>query len=212
MKTLIINGSPNGKKGNTEILSQMFIEGMESKPEIRYVSTEDPTELAAYMNEFDRWLFFFPLYVNTMPGIVKRLFEHMTKDTSKSIGFFVQSGFEEAFQSDWLAAVLKNFIKRMGYIDIGIVIAGGMAGVRFMPESMNRNTFEMMKKAGLQFHETGVLSKETKEYFGRLYRYDEKQIKRNTFFKKLGLTNFFWNRMIKSNKAYHKRYDKPFGI
>lgn len=77
MKTLIINGSPNGKKGNTEILCRRFIKGMQIQPEVRYVAGEDAQALATYMDGFDHWLFFFPLYVNAMPGIVKRLFEHM---------------------------------------------------------------------------------------------------------------------------------------
>ena len=59
--------------------------------------------------------------------------------------------------------------------------------------------------------QNGVFDEESIQLFGQLYRYSEKQIKRNRFFRKLGLTNMFWNNMLKRNNAYQKRFDKPFG-
>lgn len=211
MKTLILNGSPNGKRGNTEILSREFTKGMQDMPEVRYIAEEDAIALAHDMQGFDQWLFFFPLYVNAMPGIVKRLFEQLQPDQTKAVGYFVQSGFEEAAQSDYLADILENFTKRMGYRDLGIVIAGGMAGVRYMPERMNAKTFEHMRRAGTLYEQTGAFAVESAKHFGQLYRYTNKQAKRNQFMRKLGFTNMFWNSMLKKNKAYANRFDKPFG-
>jgi len=211
MKTLVINGSPNGRKGNSEIFCRKFINGMQSQPEIHYVAEEDPAALAAYMDDFDHWLFFFPLYVNAMPGILKRLFEHLNPSEEKKVGYVIQSGFEEAFQSDWLCTILKNFNRRMGYLDLGIVVAGGMAGVRYMPEQMNKKTFARLEKAGSLYEQNLVFDEEVIQQFGQLYRYSEKQLKHNRFFRKLGLTNTFWNRMLKKNNAYQKRFNKPFG-
>lgn len=212
MKTLIVNGSPNGRKGNTEIFCRKFMSGMQNQPEIRYITEEDPAALASYMNGFDDWLFFFPLYVNAMPGILKRLFEHLSPSEEKRAGYVVQSGFEEAFQSDWLCAILKNFNRRMGYQDLGIVVAGGMAGVRYMPENMNKKTFARLEKAGSLYEQNGMLDEAVIQEFGKLYRYSEKQLKRLRFFRKLGLTNMFWNSMLKKNNAYQKRFDKPYDI
>lgn len=211
MRTIIVNGSPNGRKGNTEIFCRRFIKGIQNQPEIRYVAEEDPAALATYMNDFDNWLFFFPLYVNAMPGILKRLFEHLSPSEEKKAGYFIQSGFDEAFQSDWLCPILKNFNRRMGYRDLGIVVAGGMAGVRYMPENMNKKTFTRLENLGSLYEQNGVFDEESIQLFGQLYRYSEKQIKRNRFFRKLGLTNMFWNNMLKRNNAYQKRFDKPFG-
>lgn len=210
MKTLIINGSPNGKKGNSEILCRRFIQGMESQPEVRYVAEEDPAALAAEMDAYDHWLFFFPLYVNAMPGILKRLFEHLKPGEAKMVGYFIQSGFDEAFQSDWLCAILKNFNRRMGYGNAGIVVAGGMAGVRYMPERMNKETFARLESAGALYEQKGVFDQDIIQQFGQLNRYSEKQLRRNRFFQKLGFTNMFWNSMLKKNRAYPKRFDKPF--
>lgn len=45
-------------------------------------------KFTAAMNEHDRWLFLFPLYVNAMPGILKRLFEHLNTDGTRRAGYF----------------------------------------------------------------------------------------------------------------------------
>jgi multimeric flavodoxin WrbA len=210
MKTLIINGSPNGRRGNTEILNREFVKGMQNQPEIRYVAEEDAAALAAYMQGFDHWLFFFPLYVNAMPGIVKRLFERLTPNPGQAAGYFVQSGFDEAAHSDYLRAVLINFNRRMGYRDLGIVVAGGMAGVRYMPERMNGKTFTHMRRAGELYEQAGAFADESVRHFGQPYRFSKGQLRLNRFFSKIGLANFFWNGMLKKNKAYTRRFDKPF--
>lgn len=212
MKTLIINGSPNGRKGNSEIFCRRFIQGMHEQPEIRYAAEEDPAALAACMEAYDHWLFFFPLYVNAMPGILKRLMEHLNPDAEKKVGYFIQSGFEEAFQSDWLCTILRNFNCRMGYGDLGIVVAGGMAGVRYMPEWLNKKLFASLEKTGALYEQTGALDPEMIRQFGKLYRYNKHQLRRIRFFSKLGLTNTFWNSMLKKNNAYDRRFDQPFAL
>ena len=211
MKILIINGSPNGRKGNSEIICRKFAEGMQNQPEIRYVVEEDAAALADYMDGFDSWLFFFPLYVNAMPGIVKRLFEQMRPNQKKGAGYFVQSGFEEAAQSDYLRPILKNFNKRKGYQELGLVVAGGMAGVRYMPEQMNKKLFARLERAGALFEQAGKFDEESIRLFGQPYSYTKAQIRLNRLMRKLGLTNIFWNNMLKKNNAYQKRFDKPFG-
>jgi len=212
MKTLIINGSPNARKGNSDILCRCFVKGMSAQLEIRYAAEEDPRVLADYMDEFDSWLFFFPLYTNAMPGILKRLFEYMRPDQKKSAGYFVQSGFEEAAQSDYLCAILRNLNKRMGYQDLGLVVAGGMAGVRYMPPWMNRKVFARLERAGMLYEQNGAFAEETIRVFGKRYRYTAFQLKRNRFLHKTGITDIFWNSMLKKNDAFDKRFDKPFGI
>ena len=211
MKTLIINGSPNGRKGNTEILCRRFVKGMQTQPEIRYVTEEDAATLAACMDEFDRWLFFFPMYVNAMPGIVKRLFEHMKPKPEKGVGYFVQYGFEEAAQSDYLRRILMNFTRRMDYQDLGLIVAGGMAGVRYMPERMNKKLFARLEQAGIQFERTGRFDEESIRLFGQPYKYSKARITLNRIMNRIGLTNIFWNSMLKKNNVYPKRFDKPFG-
>ena len=212
LSPLILNGSPNGKKGNTEIFVRRFVEGFANAPDVLYIADENPAELVIRMDEYDSWLFFFPMYVNAMPGIVKRLFEHMQPDGEKKVGFFVQYGFEEGAQSDYLVKLLENFMVRMGYQNLGIIVSGGNAGVRYMPDSVNRKLFERLKLAGAKFEQEGRFDDETARSFEKLRSYSPSQIRLNMLFRKLGLTDFFWNRMLKQNNAFEKRFDRPFGV
>ena len=77
MKTLILNGSPHAKSGNTEIFIRNFAKGLESPYEVRYVLQEDAEQLAEYLLQFDTVIIAMPLYIHAMPGIVMRLIEHM---------------------------------------------------------------------------------------------------------------------------------------
>jgi len=217
MKTLMINGSPNGRKGNTEVICRQFLMGMKSPAEVRYVAEEDAATLAAYMEGFECLLFFFPLYVNAMPGIVKRLFEHMRPDREKRVGYFIQSGFEEAFQSDWLLAILKNFNARMEYQDIGMVVAGGMGGVRFMSERMSKSKaisklFARLQRTGERYEQTGAFDQESIHQFGQPYRFSKEQVRQGRLLRRIGVTKIPWILMLRKNKAFRKRFDKPFGI
>ena len=53
MSTIILNGSPKGQKGNSEIFIQHFISGMKSLYEVSYISKEDPRALAQHLKDFD---------------------------------------------------------------------------------------------------------------------------------------------------------------
>lgn len=110
MRTLIINGSPRGKNGNTEVFIRQFLEGAGEEYPVRYVVKEDPLMLAEVIREYDTVLFFMPLYVHAMPGIVMKLFEQMkTCREGQRIGFVVQAGFIEGAQARFLVRYLKQF-------------------------------------------------------------------------------------------------------
>ena len=72
METLIINGSPKSKNGNTEIFIKKFVKEMKAPYEICYAAKENPLQIAKYMKEFDKVIVFMPLYVHAMPGIVMK--------------------------------------------------------------------------------------------------------------------------------------------
>ena len=134
----------------------------------------------------------------------------MRPDSEKHVGYFVQFGFEEAAQSDYVRPILNNFNKRMGYQNLGIMVAGGMAGVRYMPDWMNKKLFTRLERAGMLYEQTGTLDEETIQQFGQPYTYSKAQLWRNRFLRKIGLNNLFWDSTLKKNNAYEKRFDKPF--
>ena len=73
----------------------------------------------------------------------------------------------------------------MGFRDLGIVVAGGMAGLRYMPEIMNKKIFAHLERAGILYEQNGVLDEGTIQQLGQPYRYSDKQLKRLCFQKNL---------------------------
>lgn len=153
MKTLIINGSPKNKNGNTEVFIQKFIQGMKCPCEVCYAAKGNYKQIAKYMQGFDTVIFAMPLYIHAMPSIVMKIFEYMepTLNHEKSMGFIVQSGFIESVQSKYLERYLSSLAKRLNYTYLGTVIKGGSAGVSMMPENMNKKLFFNLHRLGEHF-------------------------------------------------------------
>lgn len=212
MKTLILNGSPHAKSGNTEIFIRNFVKGFKSPYEVRYVLQEDVEQLAQYILQFDTVIIAMPLYIHAMPGIVMRLIEHMkaAPDDGKAIGFIVQSGFVESSQSQYLERYLHAITKKLNYKYLGTVIRGNSAGISMMPEKMNQKLFKRLADLGKYFDETKTFNADIVEEFAKPYRLSKVQSRFMTFLYKIGVGNLLWNQMLKSNGAFEKRFDKPF--
>ena len=213
MSLLIINGSPKGKNGNTEIFMNKFLQEIKTPYEISYAVKEDSIEIANYMKAFDTIIVVMPLYVHAMPGIVMKIIECMkpTSDSGKTIGFIVQSGFMESSQSKYLESYLSALTKRLNYVYLGTVIRGGSAGTYMMPEKMNEKLYSQLKILGEHFETKGSFHEETVKKLAKPYKLSKAKCKVLQSQSKIGLGDtMFWNMMLKQNKAYDKRFDKPF--
>lgn len=211
MSTLILNGSPNGAKGNTEIFIQQFMTGCAAPCDVAYVAKETPDALAASIASYDTVLFFMPLYVHAMPGIVMKLIEHMQPATQgQRIGFVVQYGFMEGAQAQYLKRYFELLTKRLGYMPCGTIVHGGSAGVRYMPEKMNRKLFTSMQRLGSLFSASGQFDAQIATQLEQPYQLSSGKAALYRFMTRIGIMNMFWNQMLRSNNAYEKRFDKPF--
>lgn len=211
-KTLIINGSPRGKNGNTEIFIQKFLQGATDCYEVRYAVTELPDQLVKDFSEYDTLLFFMSLYVHAMPGIVMEIVEQMkpSQRGNQNIGFVVQSGFVEAAQSDYLKAYWEQLARRLHYNYLGTVVRGDAAGVCMMPEKASGELFAMLRQLGSSFQETGVFDPEIVRELGTPYRLTEKECKKYERLYRLKIGNLVWYAMLLKNKAFRKRRAKPY--
>lgn len=213
MRTLIINGSPKGKNGNTEIFIKKFVKEMIAPYEICYVAKEDPLQIAKYMKEFDTIIIAMPLYVHSMPGIVMKLIECMEPESNagNTMGFIVQSGFIESEQSKYLERYLSSLTKHLNYTYLGTVISGGSAGVYMMPEKMNKKLFKQLSGLGEYFDKNNSFDIEIVKEMGKPNKLSKSKSKLLQSFSKIGLGDaMFWNMMLKQNKAKDNRFDKPF--
>lgn len=213
MKTVIINGSPKGKNGNTEIFIQEFMKGMKVPCEIRYAVKESSQQLAEELKEFDRVIVAMPLYIHAMPGIMMKLFELMEPgpNEGKSMGFIIQSGFIESKQSKYLEQYLSGLTRRLNYDYLGAVIKGGSAGIYMMPESMNKKLFMRLQRLGEHFGEKGSFHQEVVKEMASPEMLTKGKSRLYQFFYKVGLgDSIFWRMQLKQNQAWDRRFDQPF--
>ncbi len=213
MKTLVINGSPKAKNGNTEVFIKKFTKGMKEPCEISYAAKEDSLQLAQYMKQFDTVIVAMPLYIHAMPGIVMKLIECMESATGpgKSMGFLVQSGFMESAQSQYLERYLRAITKDLNYAYLGTVIRGGSAGISMMPESMNKKLFKQLNQLGACFERNGTFDRDIVKALGSVQSLSKGRCFLFEALGKVGLSDaIFWNGMLKNNKAFERRFDRPF--
>ncbi len=220
MKLAIINGSPRGKKSNSKILTDHFLKGYNSLcPDIvsvnYLVNSKLQEESKNVFRDAETVIIIFPLYTDCMPGIVKEFFEHISEceiSRSKKMGFIVQSGFPEAIHSIYVERYLEKFTKRLKCHYLGTIIKGGVEGIQIMPPSMTKKLFGKFEALGKYFAKTSTFSAEIKESLRKPLKMSPLNAFLFDAISKTGLTNFYWNKNLKENRAYHKRFDKPYCV
>lgn len=213
MSLLILNGSPKGKNNsNTNIFINQFVKKMAIPYEIKQIVDEDPAELANYLRGFDTLIFAMPLYIHAMPGVVMKLFEHMTPNAKegKSIGFIVQAGFVETEQQKYIIRFFKLFATRLHYNYLGTIQKGDAMSISVFPECFNRKLFSQLNKLGKVFEETGAFDVALMEQLRRPYRLSKRQVTVYQLCIKVGLNSLPWSIMQHKNGAYKQRHSKPF--
>lgn len=86
----------------------------------------------------DKLLFAFPLYVDSMPGLVMELFESIYnlkgKLSGKEFLFSFQCGFPETLNPRFIERYLMKLTERLGADYAGCISRGVMEGERFLSE------------------------------------------------------------------------------
>lgn len=219
MKLVIINGSPRYKNSNSEVLIRHFSEGYlkvssEKELPVFYLAGKKQREtIDTVFRKADMIIFVFPLYTDSMPGIVKEALERIACNTCafrKKLGFIVQSGFPEAVHSVFTERYLEKYAKRIECVYLGTVIKGGMEGIKMMPPRMTKKLFDRFNSLGQYVALHDSFSPEITADLRK--KYVMPPIGR--FFFKLasipGWTNYYWNMHLKKNGAYENRNDRPY--
>lgn len=211
MNTLIINGSPKGPNGNTELFIRRFLLGAGQDYPVRYVAKEPAEDLAVTIAEADTLLIFMPLYVHAMPGIVMKLFERMIPARAgQRIGFVVQAGFVEGAQARFLVRYLSDFATRMGYENLGVVTRGDAAGTTFLPDFMNRKLFRLLQALGAHYARHGQFHKETVALLAGMYEIPPRKARFYEFLQRIGVGHVFWHKFWRDNGVFEQGLDRPF--
>lgn len=220
MKISIFNGSPKIKTSNTKILLEKFTEGFMETPgnsfEISYLCANDNDAAVnkKMIKESEAVIVAFPLYADAMPAKVKILLESLKdmkgKKNNPPMGFIVQSGFPEGIHSSYVEKYLKKFCVRLGCLYLGTIIKGGVEGIQIMPPSMTKKLFADFKELGRIFGKTEYLDKAIIAKMKLPYRINPMTFPLLWLVKATGLGDFYWNNWLKRNKAFEKRFDKPY--
>ncbi len=219
MKLTVFNGSPRGKGGNTELMLGRFLSGFASvqgnSSEVFHLQKiKDHPEAAAAFGRAEAVLVGLPLYTDAMPGLVMAFFElleqYRGRAANPGLGFLVQSGFPEAVHSRALERYLANLADHLACPYLGTMVRGGCEGLRLAPEKRNRRLFSMLEEIGRDFGEKGRFNPALLAGLAGPERFPAAAAAIMKPLFRLNLFNGYWNRMLKANGAYARRFARPY--
>jgi len=215
-KITVFNGSPRGKKGNTPIMLGEFMKGFGGDCEIHHlVRVKDCDQQVHAFQEAECVWIGFPLYTDAMPGIVKNFIEALEplrgRENNPPIGFLVQSGFPEGLHSRYVERYLERLALRLGSPYLGTIVKGNGEGTRIMPPEAAQGLFEKLISLGSSFASSGQLDSAILKEIAKPERYPLALNPVFRLFLRLPIAHGYFDRMLKENDAFERRYDAPFG-
>ncbi len=216
MKLVIVNGSPRGRKSNSDKIIEWPLSEMKVEQDFVYekVYASDLKDRAKQMDALksaDHILIIFPLYTDSMPGVTKDFFEHMERNkdflVGKLISFIIHSGFPEALQSRDVEKYTEYFSKLLGMKYMGSIIMGGSEALTAAPETMFKKKIAAFKSIGRSISQNKELEGADKLIISKPETLPKAQLFTMKYF---NISNLFWNSLLKKNKAFEKRFDKPY--
>ncbi len=220
MRLICFNGSPRGLRSNTRLVLNYFNAGLrkggQSEAELYYINRENCRDKhIALLQEATHIIIALPLYVDSMPSIVKRFFEDMAplrgqlKD--KHMGFIIQSGFPEPLHSRYIEKYLERLVRRLGCHYIGTAVRGGVEAIRGLPQPLLKvQLYYEFMRLGRAFAKDST-------------QFSPKALKQLAVFEKMSglrkwlmipfwvwVTRYFhWGLFLIMNKAWTKRHAQP---
>ena len=211
----LFNGSPRGRKGNTAIFLREIAAGFGGPSKTHHlVRLNDTDKMASAFAEAECVILGFPLYTDSMPGVVKHFIEALAplkgRANNPPVGFVVQSGFPEGLHSRYVERYLERLAERLGCPYLGTVVKGNGEGTRIMPPKMTENLFTNLQAIGAGLAAEGrfdpaILAKIAHpEAFpailGPVFK----------LFVRLPIAHSYFDNMLKQNGAYERRFARPF--
>ncbi len=216
MKLIVFNGSPRLESSNTKVLLEHFLKGFMKTEghsyEVIYLNRlKDSHKFIKYFQEADQVLLAFPLYYDCMPCMVKTFIESLeplcARKGNPSIGFIVQSGFPEAFHSHAVEQYLEKLARRLGCKYTGTIIKGGAESIRYKPALARGIIYKLFYKLGKSFGKTGEFNETMVDKTARPVKLTGFQLAIWKFTSKIGFYDYLFNKVLKRNNAFHKRFD-----
>lgn len=219
MRLTAFNGSPRARASNTRFFLDAIVEGFQSVEgslaEVHYIAGEnDLPGLAKKVSESECILLAFPLYVDSMPSIVKAFIEELEpwkgRLSTVHFCFLVQSGFPEAVHSRAVERYLKRLTQLLGGVYLGTIIKGGANSVRYMTGGKREKSLEPFRRLGEELARNGDLDGETVLRLARPERFSPFVLGVLNLLDRTGILGLMWRKTFRENGSYERRFDRPY--
>ena len=184
MHLVIISGATRPQsKSNTAKVIVAFQKGVEENgntTEVWYLSDRRQwTRAANAFEQNDHILIAFPLYVESIPGILLEFLSGLTPKQAPGtkLAFLIQGGFPEASQSRCCEAFLETLPAQLGCDYAGTLIKGDMFGTSLVDEKNREKMLAPFTQMGRTFAQTGSFEKAAVDAFAGPEYMPEKQIR-----------------------------------
>lgn len=219
MQLVIVNGSPRGKGGNSEVIINWLTEGLQQKEaaniDVLHLNriAEHPS-VVRKLQAADTALIIFPLYTDSMPGLVMAFIEKLEplrkSLTNLRLGFIIHSGFPEAVQLRAVEKYLNWLAGDLGVVYLGTVVMGGSEGTRFMSPAEAASRKAIFAELGLRLATENKFHADLVKQAAGIERFGPFIARIISIGSKLGLSKGYWDRQLKRNNAYEDRFAQPY--
>jgi hypothetical protein len=158
----------------------------------------------------------FPLYTDSMPGIVKEFIEMLQpydgQEGNPKMGFVIQSGFPEPAHSRYVQQYLERLTGRLKAEYAGTVVKGGVEGIQIMPGWMTRKLYRRFYRLGKYLYKRRVFNPRILKKLAPWEQLPPFRLFMFRMMQRSRMANFYWNSQLKENGAFEKRFDRPFQV
>jgi multimeric flavodoxin WrbA len=211
----IFNGSPRGRKGNTPIMLDQIAKGFGRPTETYHlVRMKEADRMVEAFARAECVLLGFPLYTDTMPGVVKHFIEMLeplaSRGNNPPIGFLVQSGFPESLHSRYVERYLEKLAARLGSPYLGTIVKGNGEGTRIMPAEMTRAFFNNLQALGAGLAAKGQFDPPLLQATAKPEKYPAILGPIFQIYLRSSLAHRYFDDALKQNGAFEQRFACPF--
>lgn len=211
----LFNGSPRGRRGNTPFFLREIANGFGVDTETHHlIRIRETEQMVKAFADAECVVFGFPLYTDSMPGVVKHFIEALEPLTERTnnppIGFVIQSGFPEGLHSRYVERYLEKLAGRLKSPYLGTVVKGNGEGTRLMPEKDNQSLFANLQAIGASLTKNGNFDVAALTAIANPEQFPLVMTPILRFFLRLSIAHSYFDGMLKQNGAFEKRFARPF--
>ncbi len=224
----VFNGSPRGRRSNTMMLLEPFLTGFASNAGGDYeivdlIRLRRADQFPQVFAEAECAVLGFPLYADSMPGIVMAFLEGVAPlraaDANPPLAFLVQGGFPEATHARHVERYLARLARRLGSPYLGTIVKGGCEMLR-EEDALHRRLYDALfwswgmfgtlEELGRRFGETGGLDAGLLHRLARLERYPRFMLPMLRLGAGLPPVNHYWDVRLRRTGAVGRRRAQPY--